>query len=171
MTSHPDADRDEQPSAVPSQAPSDEDDLTIKMLDLSHEECLGLLASHRFGRLAVSTGDGAPVVRPVNYAFDASSESVVFRTAVGSGFHALLHSTEATFEIDNVEDRARSGWSVILSGVAHEVTDPEEITRLDGLHVDSWAPGQKSHWMGIHAVTVSGRRIVLPPEEVVGYPV
>src|SRR5208283_3542688 len=121
--------------------------------------------------LAVSIGEGAPVVRPVNYAFDESSQSVVFRTAVGSGFHALLRSAEATFEIDNVEDRARTGWSVIMSGVAHEVTDPNEIRRLDGLHVDSWAPGQKAHWMGIRALTVSGRRIVLPPEEVLGYPV
>ena len=171
MASHPSADRDEQLSAVPSPAPSDEDDLTIEMLDLSREECLHLLALHRFGRLAVSMGERAPVVRPVNYAFDESSQSVVFRTAVGSGFQALLRSAEATFEIDNVEDRARTGWSVIMSGVAHEVTDPNEIRRLDGLHVDSWAPGQRSHWMGIRALSVSGRRIVLPPEEVVGYPV
>jgi nitroimidazol reductase NimA-like FMN-containing flavoprotein (pyridoxamine 5'-phosphate oxidase superfamily) len=171
VVENPGADPDEQPPAVPLQIPSDEEDLTIKMLDLSREECLALLASHRFGRLAVSTGEGAPVVRPVNYGFDESSQSVVFRTAVGSGFQALLRSAQATFEIDDVEDRARSGWSVIMSGVPHEVTEPDEIKRLDGLHVDSWAPGQKSHWMGIRALTVSGRRIVLPPEEVVGYPV
>ena len=140
------------------------------MLDLPREECLRLLASRSFGRLAVSMGERAPVLRPVNYLFDEASRSVVFRTAVGSGFHALVRSAEATFEIDGVEEHARTGWSVIMSGVADEVTDPGEISRLDGLALDSWAPGDKAHWMRIRALAVSGRRIVLPPEEVLGYP-
>lgn len=170
MPSNPSADRDERASAIPPQAPSEGEDLTIEMLDLSREECLRLLASHNFGRLAVSMGERAPVLRPVNYLFDEPSQSVVFRTAVGSGFHALLGSAEATFEIDAIEERARTGWSVIMSGVADEVTDPNETSRLDALDVDSWAPGHKAHWMRIRALAVSGRRIVLPPEEVLGYP-
>jgi len=170
MASNPSADRDERASAVPPQAPSEKEDLTIEMLDLPREECLRLLASHSFGRLAVSMGERAPVLRPVNYLFDETSQSVVFRTAVGSGFHALLRSAEATFEIDGIEDLARTGWSVIMSGVTDEVTNPNEISRLDGLDLDSWAPGHKAHWMRIRALTVSGRRIVLPPEEVLGYP-
>ncbi len=170
MASNPSPDQDERASAVPSQAPSESADLTIEMLDVPREECLRLLASHTFGRLAVSMGERAPVLRPVNYLFDEPSQSVVFRTAVGSGFHALLRSAEATFEIDGIEEHARTGWSVILSGVADEVTNPNEISRLDGLALDSWAPGDKAHWMRIRALTVSGRRIVLPPEEVFGYP-
>jgi len=47
---------------------------------------------------------------------------VVFRTAVGSGFHALLRSAEATFEIDGIEDLARTGWSVIMSGVTDGIS-------------------------------------------------
>jgi uncharacterized protein len=156
--------------AVPPQAPSERKDLTVEMLDLSREECLRLLASHSFGRLAVSMGERAPVLRPVNYLFDESSQSVIFRTAVGSGFHALLRSARATFEIDGIQEHARTGWSVIMSGVADEVTNPNVIGRLDRLALDSWAPGQKAHWMRISASTVSGRRIVLPPEEVLGYP-
>jgi uncharacterized protein len=144
--------------------------LAIEMLDLSREECLRLLASHSFGRLAVCIGEGAPVLRPVNYLFDEPSQSVVFRTEAGSKFHALLRSAEATFEIDGVDEHARSGWSVIMSGVTGEVTNPSEISRLDRLDLDSWAPGHKAHWVGIRAWTVSGRRIVLPPEEVLGYP-
>jgi nitroimidazol reductase NimA-like FMN-containing flavoprotein (pyridoxamine 5'-phosphate oxidase superfamily) len=140
------------------------------MLDLPREECLRLLASQSFGRLAVSMGDRAPVVRPVNYLFDGASESVVFRTAVAAGFHTLLREAEAAFEIDGIEEYARTGWSVIVSGVADEVTDPEEVSRLEGLALDSWAPGPKALWMRIRASTVSGRRIVLPPEEVIGHP-
>jgi uncharacterized protein len=170
MASDPSADRDDRASAVPPPAPSEGEDLTISMLDLPREECLRLLASDSFGRLAVSMGKRAPVVRPVNYLFDEFSQSVVFRTAVGSGFHALLRSAEATFEIDGIEVHARTGWSVIISGVAEEVTNADEISRLDGLALDSWAPGQKTHWVRIRAAAVSGRRIVLPPEEVLGYP-
>jgi nitroimidazol reductase NimA-like FMN-containing flavoprotein (pyridoxamine 5'-phosphate oxidase superfamily) len=170
MASNPNADRDERGSPVPPQVPSEAADLQIEMLDLPREECLRLLASYSFGRLAVSMGERAPVLRPVNYLFDESSQSVVFRTEVGSGFHAMLRSAEVTFEIDGVEDRARTGWSVIMIGVAEEVTDPSEISRLNRLDLDSWAPGDKSHWVRIHAVTLSGRRIVLPPEEVFGYP-
>ena len=170
MPSNPSADREERASAVPPEPPSEGEDLTIEMLDLSREECVRLLASHSFGRLAVSISEGAPVLRPVNYLFDEPSQSLVFRTAVGSKFHALLRSAEATFEIDGIEERPRTGWSVIMSGMTEEVTNPSEISRLDGLDWDSWAPGHKAHWMRIRAGTVSGRRIVLPPEEVFGYP-
>jgi nitroimidazol reductase NimA-like FMN-containing flavoprotein (pyridoxamine 5'-phosphate oxidase superfamily) len=170
MHSNPNADREERASAVPPQPPSDGDDLTIEMLDLPRDECVRLLASHSFGRLAVSTSQGAPVLRPVNYLFDEPSQSLVFRTAVGSKFHALLLSAEATFEIDGVEERARTGWSVVMSGMAEEVTSPSEIGRLNELDWDSWAPGDKAHWLRIRAATISGRSIVLPPEEVLGYP-
>jgi uncharacterized protein len=170
MASNPSADRDRRASAVPPQVPSEAEDLTIEMLDLSREECLRLLALHSFGRLAISMGERAPALRPVNYLFDEPSQSVVFRTAAGSGFHALVQSAEATFEIDGIEEYARTGWSVIVSGVADEITKPNEISRLDGLALDSWAPGPKARWMRIRALTVSGRRIVLPPEEVLGYP-
>ena len=170
MPSDPSADRGERAAAVPPQPPSEVEDLAIEMLDLSREECLRLLASHSFGRLAVSIGEGAPVLRPVNYVFDEPSQSVVFRTAAGSKFHALLRSAEATFEIDGIDEHARTGWSVIMIGVTDEVTGPSQISRLDRLDLDSWAPGHKAHWVRIHAWTVSGRRIVLPPEEVLGYP-
>jgi uncharacterized protein len=170
MPFDPSADRDERAGAVPAQPPSELEDLAIEMLDLSREECLRLLASHSFGRVAVSSGEGAPVLRPVNYLFDEPSQSVVFRTAAGSKFHALLRSAEAIFEIDGIAEHARSGWSVIMSGVADEVASPSEVSQLEKLDLDSWAPGPKAHWVRIRAGTVSGRRIVLPPEEVLGYP-
>ena len=150
MASNPSADRDDRLPAVLPRAPSDGEDLTVEMLDLPREECVRLLASHRFGRLAVSMGERAPALRPINYVLEEPSQSVVFRTAARSGFHALLRSAEATFEIDGIEDRARTGWSVIMSGVADEVTNPDEISRLDGLDLDSrpssnaTAPGQRA---------------------------
>lgn len=138
------------------------------MVELSREECLKLLASHSFGRLAVSMGEGAPVIRPVNYLFDRPSQSVVFRTAPGSKFHALLHSADAAFEIDGTDEQSRTGWSVIISGVTQELTNQGDIRRLDQLGLQPWAPGDRRHWMHIRAWTVSGRRIVLPPSSTPG---
>jgi uncharacterized protein len=125
---------------------------------LSRDECLQLLAANSFGRLAVTME--TPVIRPVNYAFDERSQSVVFRTAAGSKFHALLLQANAAFEIDGVDADARTGWSVIIIGMAEEITNPSEIRRLERLGLDHWAPGAKPYWMRIRAWTVTGRQIV-----------
>lgn len=128
------------------------------MRELSREECLDLLAANGVGRLAVSTKD-APVIRPVNYAFDRPSQSVVFRTASGSKFSALLGQRTATFELDGLDHERRSGWSVIVMGTVEEVKSQSELRRLDGLDLAPWAPGPKPHWVRIRVWTVSGRRI------------
>jgi nitroimidazol reductase NimA-like FMN-containing flavoprotein (pyridoxamine 5'-phosphate oxidase superfamily) len=135
--------------------------VTTEMLELSRDECLRLLAEHRFGRLAVNLGGGPPLIRPVNYIFDEHLQSVAFRTAAGSKFYALVHETEAVFEVDGIDESARTGWSVLLQGIAQEITQPAEIRRLEALGLETWAPGYKSHWMRIRAWTISGRRIAV----------
>lgn len=140
------------PGAIPS--------AESRLVELSREECLELLASHRFGRLAVVMTNGAPVIRPINYVFDESSQSVVFRTARGSKLHALLHASKAAFEIDGIDEATQTGWSVIIEGVTAEVRFPGDLRRLNELGLEPWAPGSKPHWVQIRARTVSGRRIV-----------
>lgn len=129
------------------------------LVELSREECLRLLATNTFGRIAVGAGGELPVMRPVNYVYDERSQSVAFRTDVGSKFYFLCRAAKAAFEIDGLDPDCRTGWSVIIAGVTREVTDPAERRRLDGLELDTWAPGERSHWIGIRAWSVSGRRI------------
>jgi nitroimidazol reductase NimA-like FMN-containing flavoprotein (pyridoxamine 5'-phosphate oxidase superfamily) len=132
----------------------------IQLEELSRQECLDLLGSTRFGRVVVTTAQsGVPVIRPVNYVFDAASQSVAFRTGEGSKFHALVHSAQACFEIDDHDAGTRSGWSVIIAGRTEEVTQVAEIERLDRLGLVMAAGGSRAHWMRIRARTVSGRRI------------
>jgi uncharacterized protein len=131
-----------------------------EMLDLPRDECLGLLAENRFGRLGVAMAEGAPVIRPVNYVFDQPSQSVIFRTSAGSKLHALLQTAEAAFEIDGIDEVSSTGWSVIIHGMAEQVTSPAEVRRLDALGLAPWAPGRRRHWVRIRARTVTGRRIV-----------
>jgi nitroimidazol reductase NimA-like FMN-containing flavoprotein (pyridoxamine 5'-phosphate oxidase superfamily) len=131
------------------------------MLELDRDECLRLLADHRFGRLAVAMPDRTPVIRPVNYVFDQPSQSAVFRTALGSKFGALLRAERAAFEIDGIDESGRSGWSVIIAGLAEEITNEAELERLAATGLESWVAGQPHRWVRIRAFTISGRRIVL----------
>jgi len=141
-------------TTTPTQSTPPADQIRV----LSRDECLRLLAEHNFGRLAVTME--VPVIRPVNYTFDERSQSVVFRTAAGSKFHALLLQANAAFEIDGIDSESRTGWSVIIIGMAEEITNPSELRRLDRLGLEHWAPGSKPHWMRIRAWTVTGREIV-----------
>ena len=132
------------------------------LVELERDECVELLARTGFGRVAVSPPDWRtpPVIRPVTYVFDRSSQSIVFRTARGSKFTAMLLSGQAAFEIDGIKPDARTGWSVIVQGPIEEVKNPAELTRLERLELDPWAPGDKPHWIRLRASVVSGRRIV-----------
>ena len=130
-----------------------------QLLELDREECLRLLASTGLGRLAVNVEGWAPVIRPVNYVFDESSQSVVFRSARGSKLTALTLSAQAAFEIDDFDPAGGAGWSVVVTGVAEEVAGAAEIDRLERLGLCSLAPGPEPHWIRIRATVVSGRRI------------
>jgi nitroimidazol reductase NimA-like FMN-containing flavoprotein (pyridoxamine 5'-phosphate oxidase superfamily) len=133
------------------------------MVELQHidrAECLRLLAAERFGRVAVSSVGQSPLIRPVNYFYDERSQSIVFRTAEGSKLHRLLATRKATFEIDGLDRASRTGWSVIVQGVAEPIVDPLEMRRLERAPLDPWAPGDKPHLVRIRARTVTGRRVV-----------
>jgi len=134
---------------------------TAELVELDRDECLRLLAEANLGRLAVNAPGWAPVIRPVTYLFDESSQSVVFRSAQGSKFSALVQSGEAAFEIDGIEPVGHTGWSVIVVGPAEEITNAAEVQRLEQLGLQPWAPGEKPHWLRIRTTVVSGRRIVL----------
>jgi uncharacterized protein len=149
--------------AVNASPPGNEESrVGSEILELSREECLELLATHHFGRLAVVMSNGAPVIRPVNYVFDKASQSVMLRTGRGSKLHAALHAKKAAFEIDGIDESTRTGWSVVIEGATAELASPSDQRRLRMLGLEPWAPGPKPHWVHIRAWTVSGRRIVLP---------
>jgi nitroimidazol reductase NimA-like FMN-containing flavoprotein (pyridoxamine 5'-phosphate oxidase superfamily) len=133
--------------------------VTTELVELDREECLRLLASTRIGRLGANVSGWPPVIRPVTYAFDDATRSVIFRSARGSKLTALLLSERATFEIDGIEPSDETGWSVIVQGRVEEVTNSAELTRLSRLGLRPWVPGELPHWMRIGTTVVSGRRI------------
>jgi nitroimidazol reductase NimA-like FMN-containing flavoprotein (pyridoxamine 5'-phosphate oxidase superfamily) len=133
-----------------------------QIVELTRSECLSLLAATSVGRVVVTLAD-KPVIRPVNYTFDAPSQSVVFRTSRGSKFYALVNSARAAFEIDAIDETTRCGWSVIIMGITEEVTQTIDVQRLDRLGLEFWTPEPRPHWIRIRARVVSGRRIIPAP--------
>lgn len=126
---------------------------------LDREECLRLLSSNRFGRLALNLRSESPLIRPVNYLFDERTQSILFRTDFGSKFQGVLVAAKAAFEIDGVDHARRTGWSVIVTGSVEKVSNHLELERFDHLGLISWAPGSKPHWARIRVWTATGRRI------------
>jgi nitroimidazol reductase NimA-like FMN-containing flavoprotein (pyridoxamine 5'-phosphate oxidase superfamily) len=123
---------------------------------LTEDQCRELLASHDIGRLAFSIAD-QPEIFPVNYAVDGST--VVFRTASGTKLQEAVMRSVA-FEVDGWDAEARIGWSVVVKGVAHEIT-----TALDRFAVAlrehpiyPLAPGEREQWIAVYASEISGRR-------------
>lgn len=131
-----------------------------QLITLTRAECLELLAAVSFGRVVVTVGnEHRPLVRPVNYVFDQTTQAVTFRSSPGTKLHALLRSASACFEIDEVDVEARTGWSVIVYGEAEPVVHPTEILRLERSGLDTFAAGPEPDWIRIRATTITGMGI------------
>jgi len=128
------------------------------LTEIERDECLRLLRAATVGRVVVvRPAQDLPVIRPVNYAFDEASQSVVFRCIPGTKFASLMRASRAWFEIDDIDTGRRTGWSVIVAGATEVVTEANEVRHLETLGVDSWITGHEAEWIRIRARVVSGR--------------
>jgi nitroimidazol reductase NimA-like FMN-containing flavoprotein (pyridoxamine 5'-phosphate oxidase superfamily) len=136
-----------------------------EMRQLTHAQCLELLATQQIGRLGVNA-QHYPLIFPVNYAMDR--DVVVIRTGPGTKLSEAAHAN-VTFEVDEIDQFRRTGWSVIVRGVAEEVTPAhraELIRRTLSTGVEPWAPGEHGHWLRIIPTSITGRWVIageLPP--------
>lgn len=78
-------------------------------------------------------------------------QSVVFRTGPGTKLAATVRGSPVAFEADAIDEVWREGWSVLVQGVAVQVTAREELDRLRRLPLRPWAGGDKSHYVRILA--------------------
>ncbi|WP_097900903.1 helix-turn-helix domain-containing protein [Streptomyces sp. b94] len=130
-----------------------------RMVELDEAMCWTLLGDHGVGRIALSTADG-PVLLPLNY--QVSEGEVVFGTAEGSPL-ADAADTEIAFEADHIDDAFSKGWSVLLVGTVHAVTDEEAARRLrEAAYATPWARPERRHVMVLVPRRITGRRIVVP---------
>jgi transcriptional regulator with XRE-family HTH domain len=129
-----------------------------ELVELGPEECWDHLSTHGVGRIAVSTPDGSPAIAPVNYT--VVDRAITFRTASGAT-PALAVGTETAFEVDHIDEALSEGWSVLVTGHAEGVTDPDAVRRLaEAAHTEPWAGGERELWVHVEAERLTGRRIL-----------
>lgn len=124
---------------------------------LSDGDCVKLLRSYDLGRIAVVDREVRPLIFPINYFFDEGV--IVFRTAPGAKLD-LAPGAQVGFEIDGWDADQGVGWSVLVKGIAHDITDPRGAPtgRMRFWPVHPVAPGSREHWVGIRANEITGRR-------------
>jgi nitroimidazol reductase NimA-like FMN-containing flavoprotein (pyridoxamine 5'-phosphate oxidase superfamily) len=95
----------------------------------------------------------------VNYT--VRNRSLVFRTAVQSRLADAMNGLEAAFEVDEIDERLHSGWSVLVVGVAQWVTDTEDLSELwwDQHQPEPWAEGERNVFVRILPTRITGRRL------------
>jgi hypothetical protein len=133
---------------------------TLEPLD--EDECMRLLSPGGLGRLAYSGRFGLTVM-PVNYRMFEGS--IVFRTEQDSPTDEDLRTGiagaeyQVAFEVDDVDSDAREGWSVLVQGGAHHVDSADEYASVRESGVESWAGGNREHFLRIIPTRITGRRV------------
>ena len=123
---------------------------------LGPAERFDLLEPGGIVRVGFASADGIMML-PVNFA--VTGKTIIFRTAPDT-LLALYADAEVSFEADRLDEALREGWSVLVHGHAHKVTEEREVRHLeDGTHLEPWAGGARDVYVRIAPARISGRRI------------
>ena len=144
--------REQRHGLAPAPAGSD-----APFAQLDRDECLRLLATRSVGRLAYIARAGVPDIVPVNYAL--LGDDVLIRSGPGPKLQAAERRDTVAFEVDDLHDDSRTGWSVVVVGRAQRVTARELSSVPDRLLPVTWAPGHRSGLIRISPQRIDGRRL------------
>jgi hypothetical protein len=127
-----------------------------RLENLGPRECRFLLSGTHVGRLAYVT-DSGPRVVPMNYVI--AGDALVFRTSLHNEAAQFTRGRQVAFEVDQTDEFLQTGWSVLVPGVAEEVT----VSMLESLDVgrtpDPWPDGMRSLFLYVPLTAVTGRRV------------
>lgn len=122
---------------------------------MSPARCQELLESQTVGRIAWQAADG-PQILPVTYAWHEGT--VIFRTSPYGVLSELVRPTEVALEIDEIDQKNRRGWSVVVQGRAQGVAEPDQLVRMWTVGaVVPWASGVRNLFIQVTPHRVTGR--------------
>ena len=122
-------------------------------LTVEPEECRRLLCDAAIGRVSWSSSVGL-VTLPVTYDVHADGR-LGFHVAPGGLLAELAAApVEVAFEVDDIDNETRTGWSVLVRGTADawQGDPPEPPGR-------AWAPGRRDLMLQITPHAYSGRSV------------
>ncbi len=126
-----------------------------ELSELTARQCAAHLQAGGVGRVVLVT-DRGPVAHPLNFA--VSEGDVVVSTTVEHAAR-LEGQARVSFQIDRVDESMGEGWSVLVTGSARRVDDPDEVLALAGLRLTPWAGGARHALVRIHPDETTGRVI------------
>jgi uncharacterized protein len=135
-----------------------EEAIAVTLEILGVHESLHLLRSATIGRL-VFTENALPAIRPVN--FTMSTAQIIVRGERGSWVDKLDRMVVA-FEADHVEPATHTGWSVVVVGKAHKLTDLDDLAEPGLWAPHPWPAGTQDQHLAIDMEHITGRRLSLP---------
>jgi nitroimidazol reductase NimA-like FMN-containing flavoprotein (pyridoxamine 5'-phosphate oxidase superfamily) len=130
--------------------------------ELDEIESLKLISAGGIGRIAYQSRFG-PAVLPVNFKWHDGA--VVFRTIRHSALDEDLQTGitggdyVVAFEIDEIDEPGRQGWSVLIQGPAQHVESAAERAAAGQAGVEPWPEGERELFLRIVPHRVTGRRI------------
>jgi hypothetical protein len=101
-----------------------------RLVPMGREEALRLVGEVPFGRI-VFTSEALPAIRPVNHIVDDGC--VIIRSHVGTSEGAIhgerIPGIVVAYQADQIDADKGLGWSVVVTGMAQRITDPEDDRR------------------------------------------
>lgn len=122
------------------------------LTEIPSAECYELLASRSVGRIAFVV-DGAPSVMPVNHVVEGGD--ILFRTSPHSELGRSMVGGLVAFQVDDFDDFAMSGWSVLVQG---SVEYDDAVSSPEG--PQPWAEGVRGLVVRVRPSRVTGRRLI-----------
>ncbi|KUM81372.1 pyridoxamine 5'-phosphate oxidase family protein [Streptomyces griseorubiginosus] len=126
-------------------------------------EALRLLGSVSFGRI-VFTQQALPTIRPVNHVL--ADGDIVIRTHAGAALTTRTRQARdlgvvVAYEADDIDPDTHLGWSVVVTGYARLISDPEELARYQAV-LRPWAEQTMDYAVRIRPDLVTGIRLTAP---------
>ena len=126
---------------------------------LSTSQCEDLLAEDDVGRIAWRASSGLQLL-PVNYAWHDGA--IVFRTSPDGVLAELVDPHDVVFEVDQLDQPSRTGWSVMVNGQAEGVSAVAELAKLWSVEgAVPWVDGGiRDRYIKITPHQITGRSVV-----------
>lgn len=119
-------------------------------------QCTHRLEQKEVARIAFVRGSRIHLY-PINYVWDG--EAIVFRCAPESPIADSIQR-EVVIEVDDIDERNQTGWSVLARGtptLVDAIETPDLQRRLRSLSLYPWSEGDKSMWIRMFPSPLTGR--------------
>jgi len=125
--------------------------------ELPRAEALQLLASVPVGRI-VFTHQALPAIRPVNHLVEDGNIVIGLTASSAVALSSRAGGTVVAYEADSLDLAGRSGWTVIVVGVARLELDAEAVLRYRA-RLRPWLSGAMAEILTISSEIVTGYRL------------